>query len=283
MTPVAFTASTLDINATYYVMGIQHDWKMSNGQSVVTTLDLSRIIADSTSVTPAEVLNEPVVAPPGYEDPGGDPDTSSSEFDNDLGFEAIGDLLVGSDELGGWDNLPVGTDGYVLTADSGEVLGVKWAEAGGSAGSGYVYSLFTAGNDGTNDIVWSTTKPGIFCATGVPTDCDTMLIAPGSGTINVYAIFYTSDLTGGGDVSLEWEYDVTSIDGTLGDIGANSDDVEVLTIAAGEQKVRWHTLSTGVTIVGGETIRCNMLVRRNEGTDTYGNNVWLWALAIKYT
>lgn len=48
-------------------------------------------------------------------------------------IDAKGDLIVGSaDDTA--TRLGVGTDGLVLTADSGEATGLKWASAGGTSG-----------------------------------------------------------------------------------------------------------------------------------------------------
>lgn len=49
-------------------------------------------------------------------------------------FTRKGDIVVydGTDAVG----LPAGTDGYVLTADSAEAAGIKWAAASGGGGGG---------------------------------------------------------------------------------------------------------------------------------------------------
>jgi len=61
-------------------------------------------------------------------------DDDHTQYIKDTEFTAKGDLLVGSGS-GTFDNLPVGTNGKALVADSTQTLGVKWDTVTGS-GSG---------------------------------------------------------------------------------------------------------------------------------------------------
>lgn len=82
-------------------------------------------------------------AGPGGVHSGGEGGTSSSPT------TTKGDLIVRSASAD--DRLPVGTNGFVLTADSAQALGVKWAAAG--SGSWLLYDPTTYGcvGDGSTD------------------------------------------------------------------------------------------------------------------------------------
>lgn len=67
---------------------------------------------------------------PGVWEPIVDPGGGGGDVSADAIWDAKGDLAVGSG-VDTADNLPVGTDGQVLIADSTQTLGVRWGAAGG--------------------------------------------------------------------------------------------------------------------------------------------------------
>lgn len=71
-----------------------------------------------------------------------------------------GDIIAAA--VGGTQTrLPVGSNGQILTADSGEALGVKWADAS-AGGAGAIFSTVNA--TGTGSVAASTTVYGAFGA-----------------------------------------------------------------------------------------------------------------------
>ena len=112
---VNFSAGTKDVFVTYPAE-----------KSV--NLDASGVLTTSTTGTASNVTGTVAIAN------GGTGQTSqTAAFDALSPITTKGDLIVGD----GTDNirLAVGTNDYVLTADSAEATGVKWAAASGGGGA----------------------------------------------------------------------------------------------------------------------------------------------------
>lgn len=98
----------------------------------------------------------------------------------------------------------VGSDGTVLTADSGSTAGIKWAAAGGSSGGGL--AIFGDGSDGTVTFDGTTAVLGLTPSSSVYTLTRDLFLA--AGTINSgvtvkangYRLFCAGTLTNNGTI-----------------------------------------------------------------------------------
>lgn len=98
-TRVKFTSATLGItDQVYDVLGIDHDWLNENGQDVITTWYLHKVLVDNTSITSSSLETAPRVppAPDGYDDPGGDPDTIPSEVPSESPLSGLDHIFYNS-------------------------------------------------------------------------------------------------------------------------------------------------------------------------------------------
>ena len=122
---------------------------------------------------------------------GGTSGTVTLTNDMAVTITAKGDLLVGTGNAT-YDNLPVGTNGYTLVADSSETTGLKWAApAGGGKVLQVVYATYS-----TSTTVASTS----FTDTGL-----TVSITPtsASSTILIFVNQSAYGYSGNADTGLE--------------------------------------------------------------------------------
>ncbi len=105
-----------------------------------------------------------------------------SDLATDTLWDAKGDIVAGSGANAA-GRLPVGTNGQVLTADSAEALGVKWADAPAISSGTFTPNLFVDGAPSTVNV-----HNGVYYKIGklVYITCHFALLTKASGTGIVY-------------------------------------------------------------------------------------------------
>jgi hypothetical protein len=152
-------------------------------------------------------------------------DDDHTQYIKDSEFGAKGRILIGTGS-GTFDDLVVGTDTHVLTADSGETTGVKWAA---SSGTGIPETLLDAKGDlivasaadtaarlavGTNGYVLaadSTESTGVkWVEIGDVPAGDLVQLASGAGSIRIPGLAAHAGKEGLGGGGIDEEYDTTT-------------------------------------------------------------------------
>lgn len=159
-------------------------------------------------------------------------------------IDAKGDLLVGSaaDTL---NNLGVGTDGHVLTADSAQTLGVKWAAAAGGSASQfgpYMRTLTSSRNYGLPGWI-AVNAWGAGSAATAGQVSYTPIYVPSSTTFDRIAISVSS-AAAAGKLARLGIYDATGTNGLPGALVLDGGTVAVDALGAKEVTIS-QTLATG--------------------------------------
>lgn len=142
----------------------------SGSKDVFVTYPAERAVyVDGSSITPGSSASLPIA------NGGTGQTTQTAAFDALAPTTTKGDLIVSN----GTDNvrIGVGTNGYVLTADSAEAVGVKWAAASGGGGSPITISNKT----GAYTVVAGDLGTIINCTSGTFTVSLTAAATLGSG------------------------------------------------------------------------------------------------------
>jgi len=152
------------------------------GAGTVTAVNATAPLASSGGTTPTISISGAVPIANG----GTGQTTASSAFNALSPIIAKGDIIVG-DGVNSSNRLAVGTNGYVLTADSSTATGVKWAVAA----SGMVYP--GAGIPNSTGSAWGTS----YSTTGsgnVVLSTSPVLVAPDLGTPTVISLVNATGL-----------------------------------------------------------------------------------------
>lgn len=181
------------------------------------------------------------------------------DITTDDAWAAKGDLIVGTaDDTAGI--LTAGTDGHVLTADSGETTGLKWAAA---AGGGIDSGSSFPGSPTTGDLFYHTTHNILFYYDGTRwlCTCPHELVVMTKEAVVFAGLSTTLDPIA--RTSVPWK-------GTLG-IWLVAWDVATIVVSTNDGSKYW-TLRLGSTVTAGTNTDLGSGI--STAADTHTTHAW---------
>lgn len=217
-----------------------------------------------------------------YRYEGGSPIAAWVEFSSGSGLDATlidakGDLIVGlaADTAA---RLAVGTNGYVLTADSAQSTGVKWAAASGGAAASFgeepfLHEHFLNGAVDATNPLFDTTVGGSTGSTSRPTAVaghpGILRLETGSNSAGSAGVLLGPDATsqtgpivvGGGEITIDIMLRLSN----------DADGTDSFTVRAGLLSDAVGAPTDGVYIANSATSNAIMLIARAAGVSTTTN------------
>lgn len=223
--------------------------------------------------------------------------TAVAAFDALAPTTTKGDLIVHN----GTDNIRVavgGTNGHVLTVDSAEVSGVKWAASSGGGGGGGASNIWlpaaqwipkTTLGCGVDSIETTTNDQNfdqLLFDAGADEFADALVILPNNwnnGTIT--ARFYWTSITSSGNVVWGIQARAFSNDDALDTAAGTAQTVTDTLTATNDMCVTSATLSVTIAGTPAENTPVQFTVYRdaNAGGDTLAGDARLLGVEILYT
>src|SRR5512139_2403259 len=222
-------------------------------------------------------------------------------IDADPVWEAKGDILVGTGPNAA-AIVSIGSNDDVLTVSGGTAVWAPPAAApvtpvdptdfwfGAPYLAGYTtdgtYAIADSNSDNTFILLaggYPNVHEGVFLETNALTKTSTSMIAPYTGTIELYNVFlmYMGGAAGG-NFKYKWDVQVLTAGATTYSDGAPGTQATIA-VTNSQNEIVYNQMGTTYNVTAGDVITCRIQANRGDAADTAGDAIQIWTLAGKYT
>ena len=190
---------------------------------------------------------------------------------------AQGDLFIG-DAANSMVVVPIGTNTHVLTVDTAETSGWKWANARGNTYGQFASVQGTSGSASTRNYSGGHVPGNVMAATADDT-CYMGLVVPAnfSALTTLEIVYSFTSISTGDNIVIGASIQYGQPLGSLSQVSFGPvTETESITLQG-------FDLSTGVTLTAGDVIGASFTRFGTDAADGETNDVFVWGLYMEYT